>query len=145
MPAHFVHVEPEYRTNVVKTYEPELGDSDVHVDIEVIPEVRTVAWNPQTKRDEIVVVSEELQLAHWEFSERVQTNAPTDCPDCARGLWSKDDLEDFGPFYVCFNVTDDDNADPCHTGCIVACGFPRGYSREREREALHGAAAVSES
>lgn len=95
-PSHAVHVEPEYETRRVKTYDPARGDSK--------------------KPDG------EDEAPFWGFDEKVRINVPSDCPDCTRGLVAE--VKD-KPFLRCTQAVLKPDVQPCHAGCIVACGLPR--------------------
>ena len=127
MTAHAVHLEPEYRTERHKTFDPaRAGDFTPEADgWDVVPEERRVAYNPVTDRDEFYVVPEVRTPWSWTAEESMRIDQPTECPDCTRGLYARDDAPGFGPFLHCVRIDDVNWCPPCHTGCLVACGETR--------------------
>lgn len=121
MTAHAVHLIPQFRVDRVKTFDPARGDRKQPAGEDAVEAWTQKTMDPATGLIEIVE-HPEIRTPYWEFDDTVSVGRPTDCPDCTRGLSAKDDLDDFGPFLHCVQVDRENYADPCHTGCLVACG-----------------------
>ncbi len=122
MTARAVHLVPQYRVDRLKTFDPDRGDTKAPIGEDVVEAWTQRLLDPETGLIDIVE-HPEIRIPFWEFDDTVQINQPTDCPDCTRGLSAKDDLGDFGPFLHCVQVDAENYCDPCHTGCLVACGI----------------------
>lgn len=156
--SHVVHLVPQYRTDRLKTFDPQRGDTKKPAGEDVVPESQYHEVDPVALTVKVVTVPE-VRTSYWEFDQTMRVGQPTECPDCTTGLasWTNADYPDTTGwkagadlvFLACWHASRD--VEPCHSGCLVACGRTAQewaaikeawLKREAEREAaLTGASA----
>lgn len=112
-PPRVVHVEPEYETLEVKTYDPKLV---------TIGSGHEAVVPPPAAVETLDGKDGPVEVPYWTLAETRQTNRSLACPDCGREIIAAPDPARTFDYLICPSIPANLALPACHAGCVVACG-----------------------